>query len=237
MHFLLTNDDGLHAPGLAALEQAVRRLPGAEVTVVAPATEQSQCGHRVTTREPITVAQITERRFRVEGTPADCIRVALFALGQRPDFVLSGVNAGGNMGQDLFISGTVAAAREAAFHGLPGAAFSHYLKRNEALDWGRVAEWTRELLAELLAQPLDDGEFWNVNYPHLPPGVLALPTRVACHPCRAPLNVSYESRRLDSEAGVTTHRYTATYSERPAEPESDVTVCFGGEVAVSRLHL
>jgi len=235
MHFLLINDDGLHAPGLAALEQATARLPAATWTVVAPAVEQSQCGHRVTTREAIAVTQHAGHRYAVEGTPADCVRIALFALGLRPDFVISGVNAGGNMGQDLPISGTVAGAREAAFHGIPAAAFSHYLIRDLALDWPRVSAWTHEMLAELLARPLADGEFWNVNYPHLAAGPLAMPARIPCHPCRAPLNVAYETTRLD--AHLTSHRYTATYAARPVEAGSDVAVCFAGDIAVSRLRI
>ena len=235
MHFLLTNDDGLHAPGLAALVQAIRLRPDATCTVVAPSTEQSQCGHRVTTREPITVTQQAADRYAVDGTPADCVRIALFALGLAPDFVVSGVNAGGNLGQDLHISGTVAGAREAAFHGLPSAAFSHYLIKDLALDWPCIAGWTHAVLDELLAQPLADAEFWNVNYPHLPAGQLDLPPRVTCHPCRAPLNVSYETTHLDAQ--VSTHRYSATYASRPVGPDSDVAVCFGGRIAVSRLRV
>lgn len=235
MHFLLTNDDGIEARGLAALEKAARALPGATVTVVAPATEQSQCGHRVTTHDALLVTKVSADRYRVNGTPADCVRIALFALGLRPDYVLSGVNAGGNMGQDLFISGTVAGAREAAFHGLPAAAISHYLIRDIRQDWERVAEWTRDLLAELVAHSLADGEFWNANYPHLPPGPLALPPRVSCHPCRAPLNVAYDTTVLNETDS--SHLYAATYSSRPAEIGSDVAVCFGGHVAVSRLRV
>jgi 5'-nucleotidase len=235
MHFLLTNDDGIDALGLAALEHAIRLLPGATITVFAPAVEQSQYGHRVTTREQFSVTQQAERRYSVEGTPADCVRVALYAFAIRPDFVISGVNAGGNMGQDLHISGTVAAAREAAFHGLPSAAFSHYLIRDLALDWPRAAEWTRGILPELLAQPLGDGEFWNVNYPHFPAGRIEMPGRIPCHPCRAPLNVSYETTRLGQS--VTGHRYTASYAARPVEEDSDVAVCFGGQIAVSRLRI
>jgi 5'-nucleotidase len=235
MHFLLTNDDGIHAPGLAALERAIGFRADCTCTIVAPATEQSQCGHRVTTRESIAVTQHGQQRFSVDGTPADCVRIALFALGIQPAFVISGVNAGGNMGQDLHISGTVAAAREAAFHGVPAAAFSHYLIHDLALDWDRVAAWTVRVLGELLAEPLADGEFWNVNYPHLPAGHRELPPRVTCHPCRAPLNVAYKSARLDTH--VTAHRYTATYASRPVEPHSDVAVCFGGGIAINRLHV
>ena len=235
MHFLLTNDDGISAPGLAALEHAIRLLPDATVTVFAPAVEQSQCGHRVTTRDQFSVTQQAERRYSVEGTPADCVRAALFAFAIRPDFVISGVNSGGNMGQDLYISGTVAAAREAAFHGLPAAAFSHYLMGKLELDWPRVSEWTRHILAELFAQPLRDGEFWNVNYPHLPAGQVEMPARVPCHPCRAPLNVSYKTSRIGrSTSGL---RYTATYASRPVEEDSDVAICFDGRIALSRLHI
>jgi len=235
MHFLLTNDDGIQAPGLAALERAILSIPSASWTVVAPATEQSQCGHRVTTREPIVVTESGPNRYSVAGTPADCVRLALFAFGLKPDFVVSGVNAGGNMGQDLPISGTVAAAREAAFHGCPAAAVSHYLVKGLVVEWDRVTVWTTELLHELLGQPLADGELWNVNYPHLPAGSSPLPARILCHPCRAPLNVSYESEPLDR--AVTRCRYTASYAARPAEPGSDVAVCFAGGVAVSRLHV
>jgi 5'-nucleotidase len=235
MHFLLTNDDGIQAPGLAALEDAIRLLPGATATVFAPAVEQSQCGHRVTTREQFSVTQLEEHRYSVEGTPADCVRVALYAYAIRPDFVLSGVNPGGNMGQDLHISGTVAAAREAAFHGFPAAALSHYLIRDLTLDWRRVADWTRRILPELFVQPLLDGEFWNVNYPHLPAAQIAMPARIPCHPCRAPLNVSYDTTRLSPS--VTGHRYTASYAARPVEKDSDVAVCFDGQIAVSRLRI
>lgn len=235
MHFLLTNDDGIDAPGLTALEEALRLLPGATITVVAPSTEQSQCGHRVTTREELLVHTRGAHRFSVDGTPADCVRIALFALGIKPDFVISGVNAGGNMGQDLYISGTVAGAREAAFHGIPAAAFSHYLIKDLALHWQRVSNWTHHILKELLADSLDDGEFWNVNYPHLASEAETMPERVRCHPCRAPLNVSYETSHTNGSASH--HRYTASYASRPIEPYSDVAVCFGGRIAVSRLKI
>jgi 5'-nucleotidase len=235
MHFLLTNDDGINAPGLLALEQAIRLLPDTSLSIVAPATEQSQCGHRVTTRQELAVRKHAERRYSVKGTPADCIRIALFTLGIKPDFVISGVNAGGNMGQDLYISGTVAGAREAAFHGIPAAAFSHYMIKELVVDWPRIGLWTRDVIGELLNHTLDDGEFWNVNYPHLEPGLTVLPERVRCHPCRSPLNVSYEMSK--SRGSTSQYLYTASYGSRPAEPESDVAVCFGGRIAVSRLRV
>lgn len=236
MHFLLTNDDGIHAPGLAALEAAVRMLPGATVTVVAPEEERSMCGHRVTTREQLLVEQLAEGRFGVSGTPADCVRVALFGLHLKPDYVLSGVNAGGNMGQDLPVSGTVAAAREAAYHGLPAAAISHYLVKDMAVDWSRLGLWSREMIAELLVEQLGDGQFWNVNFPHHPSGAWPLPGRIRVPPSREPLKVSFAQHSVDV-AGRLVLQYDAQYKDRPAPEGTDVAVCFGGQVAVSLLSV
>jgi 5'-nucleotidase len=193
------------------------------------------CGHRVTTREQLIVERLDDVRYGVSGTPADCVRVALFALDVKPDFVISGVNAGGNLGQDLPVSGTVAAAREAAFHGLPAIALSHYLIKNLRVDWARAAEWTAEVLRELLSETLGDGEFWNVNLPHLPPGGVSLPARVRTAPSRAPLGVSYAN--VGDAMGRRILQYDATYAERPAPEGSDVAVCFGGRVSVSRLGI
>jgi len=228
VNLLLTNDDGINAPGLAALSRAV--APFGTLHVVAPSREHSMCGHRVTTRTPIRVDEVGERRWAVDGTPADCVRIALHALNLRPDWVLSGVNAGGNLGQDIFISGTLAAAREAAYHGLPALAMSHYLIRDLEVDWPRVSRWAAKLFARYSTEPLADGEFWNLNFPHLPPGDVELPEQVPCQPARSPLAVSYE-------ATPEGHLYTASYAGRPQDPGSDVEICFGGRVAVSRLRL
>jgi 5'-nucleotidase len=233
MHFLITNDDGIDAPGLKALTRAVEAL-GAEVTVVAPATEQSMCGHRVTTHSPLRVEQRGPRHHAVHGTPADCVRIALFGLHLKPDWVLSGINQGGNLGQDTIISGTVAAAREATYHGVCAMAWSHYLVSGIAIDWDRIAHWTQELLPELQDQPLDADSFWNVNFPHLPPAPLPLPERVQCQPARSPLNVSFRSEPA-SEA--TLYHYTARYRDRPQDVWSDVETCFSGRIAVSRLSV
>lgn len=232
MHFLLTNDDGIHADGLRSLADAIRSLPGSRLTIVAPATEYSQCGHRVTTHEPIIVDRRAEDEYVIHGTPADCVRVALYGIGLRPDFVVSGINHGGNMGQDIFISGTVAAVREAAYHGLPAAAFSHYMVKGIAFDWPRLSKWTAELLRTLLHEPLTDGEHWNVNFPHIEPGDRPLPPLVRCQPARSPLRVAFAPN-----ADGTEYRYTAAYATRPRDAGSDVEACFGGNVAVSRLSL
>ena len=229
MRVLLTNDDGIAAPGLQALAEAVRLL-GWQPVIAAPATEQSMCGHRVTTHQHLKVESQGDQRFAVHGTPADCVRLALFALEVKPDLVLSGVNAGGNLGQDIVISGTVAAAREAAYHGVRSFAFSHYLIRELAVDWRRTAAWVAAILQETHLQSHPPKSFWNINLPHLAPGQTDLPPRIPCPPARSPLNVSYTR----NEHG---YAYSASYASRPRDPGSDVDVCFSGNVAVSLLHV
>lgn len=235
MHFLLTNDDGIEAPGIAALAEAVTAIPGAICTIVAPDREYSQCGHRVTTQEPLTVQQVGAQAYAVTGTPADCVRTALFGLGLRPDFVLSGVNAGGNMGQDLVISGTVAGAREAAYHGIRSAAISHYLIKGIALDWPRTSRWTTQIIQGIIQQPIEEGAFWNINYPHLPPGDPPMPALVRTTPARPPLLVAYDKTLVGD--GEWELRYTARYSERPAPLGSDVQICFDSSISVSLLNV
>lgn len=229
MHFLLTNDDGIDAAGLAALQAAVQAM-GARCSVVAPAVEQSMCGHRVTTHSPLRVEERGADRWAVHGTPADCVRIALFGLDLKPDWVLSGINHGGNMGQDLVISGTVAGVREASYHGLPAVALSHYLISGIPLDWPRITGWVVPLLATVLAEPQKDGCFWNINFPHLPPGEDTLPKVIKTTPARSPLRVAYE-RVGDA------FTYTAHYRERPQDEGSDVAACFSGKISLSRLSL
>jgi 5'-nucleotidase len=234
MHFLITNDDGISCDGIAALESAARAL-GIRVSVVAPATEQSMCGHRVTTHSPLRVERLAEGRYTVEGTPADCVRIALFGLDLRPDFVVSGINHGGNLGQDLVISGTVAAAREAAYHGVPAAAFSHYIIGGIEFDWTRAGQWVQTILGGLIEKQAARGTYWNVNLPHLPPGAAPMPPMHATLPARSPLNVAYT--RKDQGDGLHLYSYASRYGERPQDKDSDVAVCFGGAVSISELSV
>jgi len=239
---LLTNDDGIDAPGLAALEAACRRRT-CRVLVVAPKEPHSGCGHRVTTDRPLVLEQVGPDRFHVDGTPADCVRLALTTLlrpageaavrdaDDRPqvDWVLSGINAGGNLGVDIHHSGTVAAAREAALHGVPALAASHYHRREEPIDWGRAAAWMAEVLAEVLPMQLGAGEFWNVNFPH-PLGVgtaAARPPLVECRIDPSPLPLGYTS---EPEGW----RYRSRYQERQRVADGDVAACFGGAISLSR---
>jgi 5'-nucleotidase len=227
MRLLLTNDDGIDAPGLAALERIAARL--GEAAVVAPLEGSSGCGHQVTTHRPLRVDRRGERRWAVAGWPADCTRVALRGLALGADWVLSGINAGGNLGADVHISGTVAAAREAALLGVPAVALSHYKRRHLEYDWEAAASWVLPLLRELLARPLDPGAYWNVNLPHLEPG--SPPPEVAyCFHDPCPLPVRFR------EEGGHFH-YDGDYHGRPRREGSDVDACLGGRIAVSLLRV
>jgi 5'-nucleotidase len=226
MRFLLTNDDGIHAPGLLALSEAAREL--GEVMVVAPVTAQSGCGHRVTTHEQLRVERLGPDRIAVHGTPADCVRLAMHGLAPETTWVLSGINAGGNLGADVYHSGTVAAVREAVMRGWSGIALSQYMRRNLAWDLPRARRWAALVLRELLARPREPGAFWNVNFPHLDPGA-AEPALVDCPLETLPLPLSY---RVEGDL----LRYNGNYHERGRQTGTDVDVCFGGRIAVSRLR-
>ena len=174
MRILLSNDDGILAPGLAALHAAVCDL--GETTVVAPSVAQSASGHSITLKEPLTVdrVQISDapQPFwgnSVDGRPADCVRLAVRKLlAQWPDLVLSGINAGANVGVNVFYSGTVAAAAEAAMLGIRSVAFSAgFDNAPEEIDYLRAAKLCRWVLDRLLAIGLGKGDLVNVNVPSL----------------------------------------------------------------------
>ena len=226
MRFIVTNDDGVEAPGLATLA-AVARTAG-DVVVVAPTGAQSGVGHALTTDAPIPVAQLAAGRHAVAGTPADCARLALTVLAPDADWLLSGVNSGGNLGADVYTSGTVAAAREAALLGRRAIAVSHYVGRGRRIDWELAARRLRPVLDLLLARPLEAGHFWNVNLPH--PVDDATPRVTFCGLDTRPLAVHY---RRDGETFV----YTGDYHTRPRQAGRDVDVCMSGDIAVTKVTL
>ena len=226
MKILLTNDDGVDAPGIKALWDAVEGL-GVPV-VVAPKNAASGCSHQTTTDRPLRVARLSNNRFAVEGTPADCVRMALHRFATDTECVLSGINNGGNLGVDVYHSGTIAAVREAAIHGRRGIAISQYHARPlTEEDWLRSMEWTRPLLADLLRRPLRAGTFWSVNLPN-PDGVSEHPGVVYCPLDPSPLPLSFrEEREL--------FHYDGSYSQRSRRPGCDIDVCFGGKIAVTEI--
>ena len=232
MRILLTNDDGIDAPGIAALHRAAESL--GSIVVVAPDGPRSGSGHAVSTHEPFRVTAVREGWYALGGTPADCSRFALTTLGKF-DWVLSGINRGGNLGADTYISGTVAAAREAVFLGTPSIAVSQYVRKAVELDWDRTVKLAARVIRELIAARLGPRAFWNVNLPHLDPGTPD-PELVFCGLDLCPLDV-----RFRIENGVngtpTVATFIGDYHGRRRDPGRDVEVCFGGRIAVTRIPL
>lgn len=217
---LLTNDDGHGAPGLEAL----RRIAGPEAWVVAPRAPHSGCSHLTTMEGPIAVERVGDRDYVVDGTPVDCVRMALKVIGIAPALVISGINEGANLGHDVYLSGTVAAAREAAFFGVPAVAVSQYFVMDRPIDWAAAAAAARRALAEVLERPPADGGFWNVNLPA--DGGADAPLE-ACVRCTAPLPIEYRA-----ENGVYRYR-RGRYPLRRRLDGTDVAACFSGAVSLT----
>jgi 5'-nucleotidase len=168
MKILISNDDGIHAPGIAALHNALK--DAGELHVVAPSAERSATGHAITIYDPIRTFPV-ETSFSgiaVDGTPADCIKLAVSFLhkGAPPDLVVSGINLGSNTGISVLYSGTVSAASEAAVLGLPAIAFSLCTYQNP--HWETAAKVAAEVVAKVMKNPLPAGTLLNVNIPNVP---------------------------------------------------------------------
>jgi 5'-nucleotidase len=232
MKLLLTNDDGIDAPGLEALVRAARLL-GHDPVVVAPATHQSWSSHTITANRGVRIERGGDNRFAVHGTPADCVRMGLLRLAPEARWVLSGINHGANLGADVYYSGTVAAVREAVLHGWPGVALSHYRRKGAELDdWERVTPWATSVLADLLARPTAPGLFYSVNLPHLEPEEKKEPQVIFCPLDPNPLPLNY---RHEVEADE--FYYEGNYATRRRKAGADVEVCLRGDVAVTELRL
>lgn len=162
---LVTNDDGIHAEGLVALEKIARTLSD-DVWVVAPEQEQSGAGHSLTLHVPVRVRKIEAKRFAVSGTPTDCVLLALKQIiGKKVDLVLSGVNRGSNVGDDVTYSGTIAAAMEGTLLGVPSMAFSQLYNDRENVPYDIAVKYAPKLIAQLLAQGWPAQSLININFP------------------------------------------------------------------------
>ncbi|MCX6123211.1 MAG: 5'/3'-nucleotidase SurE [Proteobacteria bacterium] len=166
--FLISNDDGVHAPGIRALADAVRDL--GDVVIVAPHVERSASSHAISIHSPLRMEQVDENVYAVEGTPADCVMLAIRKLLRRkPNWVLSGVNRGANLGIDTIYSGTVAAAMEGTLHNIPSIAVSCYGKARDHIHYDASAKVVRMLLErpELISD-VTRSSLLNLNVPNLP---------------------------------------------------------------------
>jgi 5'-nucleotidase len=227
---LLTNDDGYQAAGLRAMAEELRDF--AEVNIVAPSLERSGAAQSLTLRQPIVCHRISENEWALDGTPADCVIVALHKLLKEPvDLVISGINHGANLGENVYYSGTVGAAREAVIHHVPGLAMSLCSKKTNA-DFGPTARLARQLAELILKDGLLPQIVLNVNVPEVWAGAVRFTrqskkiTRNLLREGEDPKGRPYywlSEQRIDREKDV--------------DPESDYAAIFAGAASITPLHL
>lgn len=226
---ILTNDDGIGAPGIEALSAAAADL--GKSVIVAPNSHLSGCSHQINRGGVIAIDQRGEADYAIGGTPADCSRVALSHLYPEADWVLSGINAGGNLGSDTYVSGTVAAVREATLLRKRAIAISQYRYRSMPYDWERATRLATKVLHQLMPLDLQPGEFWNVNLPAAPAnGESDDPDIVFCQRCTQPLPTEFSV----DETGF---RYVGSYENRDRDKGADVDVCFSGHISAVKIKM
>src|SRR6059036_3761864 len=237
MRILLTNDDGVYAPGLRALRKELQKL--GDVTVVAPAGEQSAVGHSITLLTPLLIQEVVDENnqpmgWAVEGRPADCVKLALLELlnDKPPDLIVSGLNAGSNAGINILYSGTVAAAIEGAFFRRTSFAVSLEYTKPKPLDFARAAGLAREVIQQILTHPVASGTLFNINIPSLENGpirgVRVVPQNIA------PYTETYD-RRVDPRGRVYFWNGPDFGCPDP-HPDTDVTAMGEGYITVTPLQ-
>src|SRR4051794_16150039 len=236
MRILLTNDDGVYAPGLRALRKELQKL--GEVTVVAPAAEQSAAGHSITLLTPLITQEVLDENqapmgWAVEGRPADCVKLALLELlPAPPDLIVSGMNAGSNAGINVLYSGTVAAAIEGSFFRCTSIALSLEYTKPKPLDFPRAAEYGRKVVEQILRHPLSASALFNVNIPSLEKGPIK-GVRIVKQGT-APYQEKF-LRRTDPRGR--TYFWSGPDAGHPeALPDTDVAALRDGYITVTPLH-
>ncbi len=242
MRVLLTNDDGIEAAGLQALRRALLELPGIELAVIAPDGNRSAMARSITTRRPLWVQEVHFSDgtvgYATDGTPVDCVRLARLGLieGFEAELVVSGINHGANLGDDITYSGTVAAALEAIVLGLPGIAVSQqshareldYLT-GEGFEFGAAASFAARLVSELESVPLPQGTLLNINVPGTHPTGVDV-ARLGKRMYRDELAL------VDEGEGRRQYRIYGDASYGADEPGTDVTAVAEGRIAVTPIH-
>ncbi|KUJ80616.1 stationary phase survival protein SurE [Ruegeria marisrubri] len=244
MRILLTNDDGINAPGLSVLEAIATQLagPDGEVWTVAPAFEQSGVGHCISYTHPMMIAKLGERRFAAEGSPADCVLAGLHDVmkDNPPDLVLSGVNRGNNSAENALYSGTLGGAMEAALQGLPAIALSQYFgPRNLGLEntfetaERHGADLIRRILDAMPQEEADYRLFYNVNFPPVPASDV-LGFRVVPQGFRRGSRYSVEPH--SSPSGRRFLWIKGGYQHHPTAPGTDAAVNLDGYVSITPMR-
>ena len=237
MRILLTNDDGIHAEGLAALERIAAAL-SEDVWICAPETEQSGASRALTLLEPLRVRRLDARRFAVRGTPTDCVMLAMQELveGAKPDLVLSGVNWGANLAEDVTLSGTVAGAIEAMTLGVPAIALSQMhgpTVDNEPVDFVTAEAHGAAVIQSLLEVGWPNGVILNVNFPRS--SERALPFEITRQGFRD-ARTRFAEARTDLRGR---QYYWIGYDSRPSKPAAgtDLAAAYAGRISVTPLHI
>jgi 5'-nucleotidase len=234
MRGLISNDDGIGAPGIERLERIAGEITD-DVWVVAPERDNSGAGHSLTLSEPVRARQLSERRYAVSGTPTDCVLMAVLELipDRRPDLVLSGINRGGNLGEDITYSGTVAAAMEGTLLGIPSIGLSQHSESLQRTRWATAESHAPGLLRSLIETGWPANVFLNVNFPN-----------VAADQVKG-VSVTRQGRRkpgskLDRREDPRGRPYYWIDSARIEEPTlegSDLSAIYDGRISVTPLHL
>lgn len=226
MRILVTNDDGVGAPGITALAAAMSGL--GNVTVVAPATEMSATSHSLTLRRPLRVKKHDEGIYSVDGTPTDCVYLAVFQILERKvDLVVSGINWGWNLGDDITYSGTVAAALEGTLLGVPSFAVS--MERAKPMRYGRAAAFARTVAAQILERGLPRDVYLNVNVPARPIRGVAF-----AHQGKRMYHDGVSAER--ARDGETVYRIGG-YPEWDEQPGSDFAAFRSGHITITPLRV
>ena len=230
MNILITNDDGWGFVGIEKLISAAQKF--GEVWVIAPEKPMSGISHQMTFERPMRFVEKARQSYSLDGTPADCVRVAMTQLNVSFDWVFSGINKGANLGSDIYVSGTVAAAREAALFGARAISFSQHLREFKApFDWARPADVAERLIPLLTTREIKSGTWVNVNIPDVKMTELFLndgQVMMVDSPLdRNPLPAEY----CKTEQGELL--YSAVYNDRTRTPGCDADVCFGGKISVT----
>lgn len=238
MRILLSNDDGIHAPGMAVLERIAATLSD-DVTVVAPLDEQSGTGRSLTLTRPVRLRRFGDKRFAVTGTPTDAVMMALAEVmkGGPPDLVLSGVNRGGNLGEDVLYSGTVAAAMEGALAGIPSIALSQRYGEEGpggAVSFACAEAWGERVLRPLVNAPFAPRTLVNINFPPLDPDAVK-GVRVVAQGLRDYGRVRFDKRR--DPRGFSYYWLAMGRVSQTAGHTTDLEAIEDGYISVTPLHL
>jgi 5'-nucleotidase len=231
---LLVNDDGIHAPGIQLLERIVRQYTD-DVWVVAPDEERSGASHSISMNIPVRVRELDDRHFAVKGTPTDCALLAIYEImKKRPTILLSGINRGANLAEDITYSGTAAAAMEGALLGIRAVALSQVFTPRATVPWETAEKYTPIVLERLFAADWHANTFVNVNFPDTAPDTVT-GIRVVMQGQRPPGSFVPEGR-IDGR-DVPYYWIKLAYKDGGFEPGSDLEAIRDRAVAVSPIQL